>query len=151
MIRQGLHILNPRSGLEKINLSDILDEIKNGDNYYWSILDLDASGDLGEGKSIPEFENKISKSERGFFIKWDELVQLSKKFDRIISICIIGSKDENLLRFYDDDRQMDEMCDIVIEMIDGWFWEVFSIDEQLIQRLASKFPKVKLLDSDYLK
>lgn len=41
-------------------------------------------------------------------------------------------------------------CDIVIHMIDSSFWEVFSKDEDFINRLAAKFKDVEFL-TDFTK
>lgn len=131
------------------NLIDILKEIHHGDLLHWSILNLYASGHLGEGKSIVDFENQILKSEKGFFISWNDLISLSNKFWEIIQILIIGCKDEKLLHRYESDQEMYETCDIVIELIDSAFWEVFSKDEDLINRLAAKFKKIEFLESDF--
>ena len=40
---------------------------------------------------------------------------------------------------------MYETCDFVIEMVDSSYWEVFSKNEQLIDRLAAKFKDVQFL------
>ena len=42
-----------------------------------------------------------------------------------------------------------ETCDIVIEMIDSNFWEVFSNNENLIKRLPLKFKETEFLDSNF--
>lgn len=134
-----------------VGIDGILKEIPHGECFHWSILFLDASGHLGEGKSIVEFSDLINESERGFFIEWDELNDLVKKFWQIIDMLIIGCHDAKLLKRYEDDQEMYETCDIVIEMDDSCFWEVFSKDEQIINNLASKFKKIKFLESDYEK
>jgi hypothetical protein len=52
---------------------------------------------------------------------------------------------------YETDQIMYESCDIVIEMFDSCFWEVFSKDEDIINRLASKFKETKFLKPDFKK
>ena len=71
-------------------LSDILQEVKNGNQLEWSILYLQTTGHLGQGKSIPEFEQQIIDSEKGFFITWNDLNELSHKFWDLMDIIIIG-------------------------------------------------------------
>jgi hypothetical protein len=44
---------------------------------------------------------------------------------------------------------MYETCDIVIEMIDGGSWEVFSKNVTWINQLAKKFQSVEFLASDF--
>lgn len=46
---------------------------------------------------------------------------------------------------------MYETCDIVIEMIDGGFWEIFSKDIAWIDRLAKKYKKIEFLTPDFQK
>lgn len=111
---------------------------------------MHASGDLGEGKSIPVFQKEIRTSEKGLYISWDELNLLSRILYEVIDLIAIGCKDINLLHRYDNDQDMYESCDIVIEMFDSCFWEVFSQDETFIQRLA-KFKDVIFLESNFIK
>lgn len=151
MKTKGIRILDKKNRIVNAELPDILKQIPNGDTFFWSILYLDSTGNLGDGKSIPIFQKQIFDSERGIFITWKELNDLSHKFWDLMDITLIGSKDINFLRRYKNDRDMYETCDIVIEMIDSSFWEVFSKDEQLINRLASKFKEIEFLESDFQK
>lgn len=138
-------------GFLEPTLPDILAKINNGESFYWSILFLNASGHLGEGKSIVEFSHFINKSERGFFIGWGELNDLAKKFWQIIDILILACHDKQLIKRYENDQDMYETCDIVIELFDSCFWEVFSKNEQIINNFASKFNNIEFLESDFEK
>ncbi len=148
---KGIRILDKKNRVVAVELPDILEEISNGNQLEWSILYLQTTGDLGKGKSVPEFEQQIIDSEKGLFITWKELDDLSQKFWDLMDISLIGCKDKNLLRRYENDQEMYETCDIVIEMIDSGYWEVFSKDENLINRLASKFKDVEFLKPDFEK
>lgn len=139
------------NGVVSVRLPDILEEIQNGNLFYWSILYLEATGHLGEDLSIPVFEKQIYDSEKGLFITWEDLNVLSKKFYQIIDITIIGCKGKDLLKRYENDQEKYEICDFVIEMIDSSYWEVFSKDEVFINRLAKKFKAIEFLPSDYKK
>lgn len=151
MKTQGIRILDKTNGTVSVNLPDILEEIHNGESVHWSILYLYAVGDLGENESIPVFEQKINKSLKGFPISWEKLNLIAKKIYQIYDIILIASSNKELLHRYEDDQVMYETCDIVIEMVDCSFWEVFSKDEQLIQRLEKKFQHTKLLKADFEK
>ncbi len=151
MNSKGIRIWDEEDGAVSVKLSDILEEIKNGDSFNWSILFLDAMGDLGKDRSIPEFQNQIIKSEKGFLIKWEELNLLSLRFEQIFQIIIIACSDKSLLLRYEEDQERYENCDISIELIDSYFWEVFSKDLDLINRLAKKFFKTEFLEPDYQK
>lgn len=108
-------------------------------------------GNLGEGISILTFEKQIDDAKNGLFIDWNDLNILSKKFYQIIDVTIIGSRDKNLLHRYENDKDMYKTCDIVIEMIDSGYWEVFSNDEEFINRLVLKFKNITFLESDFQK
>jgi hypothetical protein len=148
---KGIRILDKINRVVCVELPDILKEIQNGNFLHWSILYLYASGHLGEGKSIPTFIEQINESKRGFFINWKDLNSLANKLYEVIDILIIGCRDEKLLTRYQNDKQMYETCDIVIEMIDSGYWEIFSKNENLINRFARKFKEIKFLESDFEK
>jgi len=151
MKSKGIRILDDENGIVCVELPDILQEIHKGQLLHWSILDFYGMGNLGEGKSIPIFQQQITESEKGLFITWDDLIYLSKKLYEVIDIVIIGSKDETNLRRYNEDQEMYETCDIVIVMFDSCYWEVFSKDHNLINRLAAKFKDIKFLETDFQK
>lgn len=46
---------------------------------------------------------------------------------------------------------MYENCDAVIEMVDSSFWEVFTKDSNLLDRLSTKFKDIEFLDSNFIK
>ncbi len=146
---KGIRILDTVNKIVSVELPDILEEIIDGDLYYWSILFFYGSGRLGEGRSIPLFEKEARESEKGILIGWDDLKILANKFDEVRDILIIGCKNPEMIIRYENDQIMYESCDIVIEMIDSGYWEVFSNDTNLINRLFSKFKDVRHLESDF--
>ena len=133
-----------------IKLPDILKEIRNGDSFKWSILNLEGMGKM-EGMSIQTLEKEIDDSPNGLLLNWVALNELMTKLPQIIDMVLIGSKAELDLKRYASDQEMYEACDIVIVMFDSSYWEVFSKEESLIQRFASKFKGIKFLESDFQK
>lgn len=142
---KGIRISDKKNNIVSVELPDILIEIPDGNSLYWSVLYLYATGSLGENQSIPALEEQIRKSEKGLCISWDELNNLSKKFWDLIDITIIGCQDKSLLKRYDDDQKMRETCNVVIEMIDSGYWEVFAKDEKLIKKLCQKYKDIEFL------
>ncbi len=69
--------------------------------------------------------------------------------EQIFDIIIIGCTDSSLLKRYDSDQQRYEMTDISIEMFDGGFVEVFTNNQNLINKLARKFTNIEFIKSDY--
>lgn len=150
MNSKGIRIEGEKKGrILSVALPDILEKIHNGNDLFWSIMFLEGIGNLGRDISMPVFEKQILESEKVFFIDWIDLVALAKKFHQIIWITIIGCKDRSFLRRYENDQDMFEACDIVIELIDSGYWEVFSKDMNLIGLLAAKFEGVEFLETDY--
>lgn len=149
MKTKGIRLYDSIDDVINVSLTDILDVIPNGQLYHWSILFLETSGHLGEGRSIPVFQEQIRQSTRGFIINWNDLIILSKKFNQVIDIDLIGCQDIHLLKRYENNRSMYETCDIVIQMIDGCYWEIFSKDKNLIDSFAIKFDEIELIESDY--
>ena len=149
MKSQGIRIFDRKNKFGRIEFTEILMEIKNGDLFYWSSLFLEVIGSLGEGISVPLFANNIRESTNGLIIDWKDLNALANKFEELINIKLLGSKNKNLLKRYDDDQEMYESCDIVIELIDSAFWEVFSNDQHYIKRLAEKFKQTEFLETNF--
>ncbi|MFI5344284.1 MAG: hypothetical protein ACHQUC_08700 [Chlamydiales bacterium] len=150
MAAKGIRILDSVNNAVSVELAEILVEIPNGNSFYWSILFLAGTG-LFRGKSIPDLELEINDYSEGLSIKWDELKFLESISYKIEDLVLIGCMDQALLKRYDKDQEMYETCDIVIVMFDSCYWEVFSKDEQFIQRLAAKFKDIKFLESDFQK
>ncbi|QVL55417.1 MAG: hypothetical protein KFB95_08930 [Simkaniaceae bacterium] len=131
-------------GVSPINILELLD---NNNKLNWAILELEATGDLGEEKwtELEQFET----SDTGTLITWDDLKETSGKFWQVIWMTIIGCKDKKNLRFYDTSFEMYESCEVVIEIFDGSCCEVFSHDRSLIERLAKKYKEIELLEPDW--
>ena len=64
-----IEINDSKNNLLTVELYTILDEIGDkGSALHWSIFYLWATGDLGDGKSIVDLEEQISKSKKTVFI-----------------------------------------------------------------------------------
>jgi hypothetical protein len=105
-----------------VELKHILTKIQHGAKFKWSILWLDAIGDLG--RSMPAFEKEINNSPNGFLTGWDELLVLSVKLHQIIDMVLIGDTDEGKLKRYASDQEMYLACEYTIELIDSSYWIV---------------------------
>jgi len=151
MKSKGIRILDIEGHVVCVTIFDILEEVREGNLFHWTILFLDGTPMPGHGKFLKEYEKQVNKSENGLRITWEELNLLSQKYHQIIDMILIGSKDVNLLHRYGIDQEMYETCDFVIEMFDTSFWEVFSKNEELINRFAVKSKDTKFLAPDFKK
>jgi len=130
------------------SINDVFDLIDYGSDLNWAILDLEVTGgDLGEKKwkQLMHFET----SKEGITqIAWNDIKETSKKFQQIIFITLIGCKNPKLIKNYKNNSDMYKNCDIVIEVIDGGIFEVFSHDHALIDRLEKHFKDTEILAPD---
>jgi hypothetical protein len=148
---QGIRIQDKKmlgkTRVVSVELKDILEEVHDDNKLYWSILFLEAIGNLGEGKSLPAFEKQIDQLEIGLLINWEDLKVLANKFQQIIDLRLIAGNNQEVLKRYENDEELYQRCDIVIEMNDSSYWEVFSKDKSFIQRLGDKFKDIVFLTS----
>jgi hypothetical protein len=149
MKSKGIEISDAK-GTVCIDFSEIISELSGGDTYYWSILFLWSIAKETSQVVFPCFQSGIFRFSRGLFVIWEDINMLARDSEQIIDLILIGSKDQNLLQRYEDDQEMFETCDIVLELVDGGFWIIFSKDEQFISRLANKFKEIKFLETDFL-
>jgi len=143
---QGIRISDGKDNVLRVTLSDILKEVADGSSFYWVILFLDGTPNPGKGVFLQEYENKINNSENGLTIKWDELLSISSNFFQMFETIILGSKDPKLLKRYEKEEDMYRTCDIVIDLIDCAFWEVYSKEQSFINKLKKKFKEVELIE-----
>jgi hypothetical protein len=141
----GIRISDGLGDVLSPTLSSILEEINYGESFNWCILFLDGTPNPGEGQFLIEYEKKINDSEKGLLISWDELKDLSEKFFQMFEITVLGSRNINLLHPYQEERDMYKACDIVIELIDCAFWEVYVKDGKIIERFKRKFKEIEIL------
>jgi hypothetical protein len=146
MSTKGIRISDGNGNILSPALSDILKEVTDGNSFYWSILFLDGTPNLGQGHFLTEYERKINNSENGLQINWEELNELSGKFFQMFETIILGCKDLKLLRRYEQEKEMYTTCDIVIDLIDCAFWEIYSKNESFINKLKEKFKEVEVIE-----
>lgn len=145
----GIRISDSKNGVLSVQIRDILQEIQNGDGLNWCILFIDGTPNAGEGAFINQYKNQVNRLENGLQLTWEEIFAVTDKFVQIFEITILGCKVKENLHRYKFDQEMYESCDIVIELIDCAFWQVFSKKSELIKKLKEKFNKTESLESDF--
>lgn len=144
----GIRISDGRGKVLSPTLSDILEEINEDISFNWCILFLDGTPNPGYGKFLTEYEKKINDSENGLFLSLEELKNLSGKFFQMFETIVLGSYNISLLHRYKEEKDMYKTCDVVIELIDCAFWEVYVKDMKVIEQLKERFKEIELLDPD---
>lgn len=151
MKTQGIRILDNKNEIVSVKLLDILDVISYGELFNWAILYSYVILKPNQGINILELEEKINHSQNGYEINWKNLTQFAEKIHQEIDITIIGCKNKKKMHRYKEDQEMYETCDIVIEMIDSGYWEIFSKDKLIIDKMATKFNDIEFITSDFQK
>ncbi|MBS0584948.1 MAG: hypothetical protein JSR76_01440 [Verrucomicrobia bacterium] len=144
----GIRISDGKGEVLSPTLRDILEEINVGISFTWSILFLDGTPNPGEGTFLIDYEKKINDSKNGLVLSLEELKNLSGKFFQMFETTILGSYNSNLLHRYEEEKAMYRACDVVIELIDCAFWEVYAKDIKVIEKLQERFKETELLDLD---
>ena len=134
---------------KEITLPNILGELnQEGKLLMWSLLELEAVGNLGEDKSIPEFQNQIMKTREGFLLNWDELWDLSNKFSLVINCILIACKNKqailDLTKKYKDTKDILPNCEIAIEINDGEFLNFYAKEKNVSTKITKRFGSLPL-------
>jgi len=126
-----------------VSLLDIINQIEEPEKYSWNILWLEACGELENG-TIIELENKINDSKNGLLINFTELSLLAKSFDQVIEILLIGDKNSDKLKRYNNIEDLYSECYFCIELLDSSYWSIFSSNDQFIRNIQENLESVEL-------
>lgn len=147
---KGLRISDIKDG-KCIPLSELLEDIPHTNHLHWALLWCDATPIKEKGKEIIALEKRVNESIDGLSCTFESLVGFSNKIFQEIEILIVGCRFKENVHRYKEDQEMYETCDIVIEMIDGGGWEIFSKDISWIDRLAKKYKEIQFIMPDFQK
>ncbi len=147
----GIRISDSKDNVLNVKISDILKLIKKGNDLSWCILFLDGIPNPKNANTINSYKNKINKSKEGLKLKWDDLNFIGDQLFQIYETIILGCKNKDFLHRYDNDQLMYQSCDIVIELVDCAFWQIFSKNQHLIDRIKKRFKEVELLEPNFEK
>lgn len=133
-----------------VELTHILEVlVPEGCQLLWAILDLEATGDLGDGKNMLDLEQEVEQSPTGLLMSWDELVSLACAFFQVINTVIVGCKDATAVPKLHPEENLYTSNDIVLEAIDSSLWRVYARDDKVLRRLQRAFRDVKLLEQPF--
>ena len=135
-------------GVLAVDLLQLLDLLKEeGSKLTWAILDLEATGDLGNGRRILDMEQEIRSSASGLVMTWDALRSLARAFDQVLNATIVGCQDlASAPRFLPGDSgSLYNSCEIVLEAIDSSLWRIYSKSPEVIRRLQASFRDVEVI------
>lgn len=131
-----------------VRLEDILSVITDiGEGYSWVMFEINAS--LNEWVEKPDYndlDNWVNESSDGMELSWDELVKLAPIFHQIIDTIIVAYKDENHKPIIGKGTvALMETSEIVLELVDSTFWEIYTKDAKILDRFKKKFKDVSFI------
>jgi len=133
------------TGILAVELTHILDLLSpEGHNFSWVILDLEATGNLGDGKNILDLEQEIQQSPKGLLVSWDKLISLSRCFFQVINAVIVGCKDSTSVPRLQPGEDFYKSSEIVLEAIDSSLWRIYVRDDGVLKRFQKTFRDVEV-------
>ena len=129
-----------------VTLYDLLTKLEGKFNkYHWSVYELTAIARGNANLNILQLEKEIAESPTGLHLSWNELLKLANGLEQVINLILVASnKEEDFIRFEDHNRWRNKFF-LVIEIIDGDCWEVYSRDSELIKFLSKIYQNVKIV------
>ncbi|MEI6428849.1 MAG: hypothetical protein WCO45_10780 [Pseudanabaena sp. ELA607] len=137
-------------GTSTIELIDLLNLIaQDKQQLVWSILDLEAIGDISTiwERGILDLEENIKYLPQGLILSLQMLVLLVRKFDQVINTVIVGCQEVSKIPALEPNLDLDEPCEIVLELIDSSVWRIYSKDKKLLQHLRHEFSNVRQVEA----
>jgi hypothetical protein len=114
----------------------------------WTILDLEAVGDLGTGKNMLDLEREVRESPSGLHVDWDELLRLASSFFQVINATIVGIKPVSQFPHLANRHEINKLSEVVIEMIDSSLWAISSKSDKFIQSIQTSFHDTEVTTND---
>lgn len=131
-------------GVLAVELSNLLDLVTvEGSLLTWALLDLYATGDLGDDRSMLDLERQIAASPTGLLLSWDELRALASAFTQVIDGVFVGCRDVASIPPLHPKAELYARCEIVLEAVDSTLWTVYARDDRVLQRLQAAFHDVQ--------
>ena len=127
-----------------VTLSNILRLLSSYKVHHWSLIFLEAMGDLKSDRSMAQLQDDVSESTDGYHLSWEELLSLSESFDQVIEMTLLGCNSQDRLTRYSDESEMRSSCDFTIEMVDSSYWEVSSKNIDFLENLSNLSRSIKL-------
>lgn len=136
-------------GRVAVELIDLLNLIaQNQQQLVWSILDLEAMGDLSPiwERGVLDLEENIRNLPQGLILSWQMLILLVEKFDQVINIIIVGCQEITKIPSLKPNSDLDTPCEIVLELIDSSLWRIHAKDQRLLQHLQQEFSNIREIE-----
>jgi hypothetical protein len=123
-----------------VTLADLLECIASeGRALTWTILDLEAVGELSDGRNMLDLEDRIAVSPYGLIVSWEWLVALAQDLEQVVNGLIVGVKDPLMTRQISREADFCAVSDLALEAVDSSLWSVYARDDRVLKRLRTRF------------
>lgn len=119
--------------------------VKNPEALSWRMYLL--WGIAEEKDWLEVLTENVKNSSGGYAISAEELAQLEKKVHQIIDISISGAVTEEAFPERFDQEELVKNVEIIIERVDGGYWEVIC-EEEILKQFVDKNKGIKMEMAD---
>jgi len=92
-------------------------------------------------RGILDLEANIKFLPQGLILSWQMLFQLAQKFDQVINTVIVGCQEVSKIPSLEPNIDLDEPCEIILELIDSSVWRIYTKDKLLPVKLPVFTPE----------
>lgn len=135
-----------------VDLPLILAEVSQGEKYHWGVNSFEGMPKKEVDEQTLEKFKLLSESEdQTVRMTWKELNDFAASMHQIYDGYFFASQDEALVSTLQEGESLYSSYDILINMIDSSFCDVFTVDVNLIKRLAKKVEIFQIMSTEYLR
>ncbi|HEX5504297.1 MAG TPA: hypothetical protein VFW96_16850 [Thermomicrobiales bacterium] len=109
-----------------------------GPRFVWAILDLEATGDLGEGSRVLDLERTIAQAPAGLVLGWNDLVGLARGFTQVINGVFVGCKDAATIPRLAPGLDLAATSELSLEALDSSLWRITARDARMLAGLPGR-------------
>jgi hypothetical protein len=119
-----------------VTLTDLLKCIApEGRKLTWTILDLEAVGELSDGRNMLDLEDQIEALPNGLIVSWEALLDLAQSLHQVTNCLLAGVRDPSAVAQIRRERSPVGASDLVLEAIDSSLWSVYARDDRVLTLL----------------
>ena len=141
-----IKIKEENEGVISVSLYKLLldiDKFISSSNFF--LYELEATGSKNIDYFLGVFSDEINNSDIGVPIKWNDLLHKTSQIDQVINIILVGNLEKKVNDKYLVEHGWKNKKEIVIEMVDGDCWEIYSSNLELVTYLKNKYLNVEVL------
>ena len=125
-----------------VDLKELLSIVtQQGPELSWVLQHLHVSGDLGKGWSVQTFEQATRQDPFGLRLTWPELLYFAERMTQVQEGLIIGLPPSSNPPSISE-SPVDCGAFVIFEAVDSSYWEVHSLDQELLRKIRSRFRNV---------